>query len=181
LTIAIAVVPVVVVISIAVYTTIFDSYFQRALQAETDDRVPRNANGPSSSLTAIDGAYDCTDNAVVPGGFNAVGIRLDGVSLAIDHYGFQIEDQIVIARHAHDQLGPGTAWNRDAVVITADILVDDPMIDAIVFTLDVDRLIDANGNICSGLQPRVQSPALIPIPVSIAVPIPIAILGGAKR
>src|SRR5579883_3073294 len=169
-------VPVVVVHAIAIDTAIGDSHFQRAIQAEGDHGIAGNPDGRSAQLCAGHRADDLSDDAIIAPRFHTVRFGPYGITGAVDDHRFEIDDEVVIGRHADHQFRIGTARNGDAAVLTIDILVDCTVVDAVVAALDIDGLVHANWYDGTGFEASKATLAAVPIAIAVTV----AILGGTN-
>src|SRR5512140_3390868 len=95
LTRSVTIVPVVIVIAVSLYAPVFDAYIKWAGQAESDNRVTRNAYCPAARFAAVDRSDDISDQAVIPAGFDVVLLGADSIALAVHDNRFEIQIEIV--------------------------------------------------------------------------------------
>ena len=163
-------VPIVVVITVAVYTAIGNTHFKRAFQAERNDRVPRNSYRASTHLTAADRSKNLPYKGVVTLRFHAVGVASNCITLPVDHHGFQIQNEVVVLGHANDQFRARAAWNCQMAVVAPNVLINRTVVNTVVASLHIDTVIGAHRDNGPGFKPRVHSPIAIPVPVTILAP-----------
>jgi hypothetical protein len=123
------------------HASIRDADIERAIQPECHDGIPRHADRSTVDLPAGNGSDDGTDEAVIGPRFNSSGIRPHSIALPTRHHGFQIQNQIVVARYPNDELDRGSARNGKTALLAANILVHGAVVDAVVSRLGIDGVI----------------------------------------
>jgi hypothetical protein len=172
----IPVIPVVIVIVPAVprRTPIWYAHVKRTLYTESHYRVARNSNGSTTGLAAANRANDTAHQAIVALRFDALRIGFDCISLAIGDDRLQVDDQIVVRGRPNDQLNLRIPWNRHTTIVSSNVLIYDPGIDAVIALLYIDSFVCANRDNSAPFNCSER----IRIAVPVAVSVPVAVLRG---
>lgn len=156
-------------VAAAIHATVRHSHLHRLLQSEGHYRSAWYSYCTAPNFSSIDCAKNSSHDAVVRSRFNSICLCPDSIPLSIDHYRFEIQDQVVVSRYSDDQFGVGAPRNGNSAVVSPHILVDNTVKYAIIRPLHVDWLLRSNRDHSAGLKHCIKTPISIPITVAVAI------------
>lgn len=137
----------------------------RVIKTEVEDGVARHVYGSTANLSTIDGPHDSPNETLRLIRLDTVWIGLNPEVVTVDVDAIEVQDQVIIRSGPDFEFNARSARDGKAAVFTADVLIDEAVVDPIAGMVSEDGLVGSYGDVSAAL----NTGHAVVIPVIIAI------------